>query len=123
MMYQVRTAARARQARIPSMIPARAPLERDGLLSLLLLLLPLESEFESESCDVEAFAGRASSVSDHETSQDGGFFAGVSVVSAWPIFCTLALWRRGPGAWERKSLFVCQFWARKAACRKALPRV
>jgi len=66
-------------------MPAIAPPEMEELdESEFDCVFGFEFEFESEPeppFDGDAFAGSALSVSDHELSQSGGFFAGVKVVS------------------------------------------
>ena len=100
----------------PTTIPAIAPPDIAELSSA-----SVGADGEGE--EPAEFAGSALSVLDQELSQFGGFLAGVIVVSAFPIFWMLELRKSGPGAWARKSLFCSQFWARKADCRNALPRV
>jgi hypothetical protein len=69
---------------MPITMPAIAPPEIGELESESEFDSGFGLEFESESeppFEGDAFAGSALSVSDHELSQSGGFFAGVSVVS------------------------------------------
>lgn len=106
----------ARPAIAPTTMPAIAPPDIAELSSALAVA-------DGEGEDPLELAGSALSVLDQELCQSGGLLAGVIVVSAFPIFWMLELRESGPGARARKSLFCSQFWAGKADCRNALPRV
>jgi len=116
MKNHIRPPTMANPAIAPTTMPAMAPPDIAGLSSA-------SAGADGEDEEPLEFAGRALSVLDQELSQFGGFLAGVRVVSAYPIFWILELRKSGPGAWARKNLFCSQFWARKADCRNALPRV
>jgi hypothetical protein len=78
----------ARPRTTPTTMPAIVPPERAELFC----------ELEGSEEGSPERVGRALSVLAHESSKLGGFLAGVSIVSAKPIFCTLALRKSGPGA-------------------------
>ena len=116
MQNHTRPPIMASPAIAPTTMPAMAPPDIAELLSA-------SAVADGEGEEPLEFAGSALSVLDQELSQFGGFLAGVIVVSAFPIFWMLELRKSGPGAWARKSLFCSQFWARKADCKNAFPRV
>lgn len=68
------------------------------------------------------FAARGLRVLDHVESQLGALGSGMSVVSVKAIVFVFLVEAPGPGACARKSVDVFQFCARKAPCKKDLPR-